>query len=99
MTASSERKISGGKNTTYYSSHKSKRKKIMSKRTIDFQIPLTNKVLAVEDGLVYVLATVLPVILIIGTFALFGTYGLMTLTSLAGGYVLYDGISLKDKEE
>lgn len=71
----------------------------MSKRTIDFQIPLTNKVLAVEDGLAYVLATVLPVILIIGTFALFGTYGLLTLGSLAGGYILYDGISLKNKDE
>ena len=71
----------------------------MSKRTIDFQIPLTNKVLAIEDTLAYVLATVLPVILIIGTFGLFGTYGLLTLASLAGGYVLYDGISLKDKEE
>ena len=72
---------------------------MMSKRTIDFQIPLTNKVLAVEDGLAYVLATVLPVILIIGTFALFGTYGLLILTSLAGGYVLYDGVSLKNKDE
>ena len=99
MTASSERKISDGKNTISYYNHKSKRKKIMSKRTIDFQIPLTNKILQVEDGLAYALATVLPVILIIGTFALFGTYGLLTLCSLAGGYVLYDGISLKDKEE
>ena len=68
----------------------------MSKRTIDFQIPFTNKVLAIDDGLAYVLATVLPVILIIGTFALFGTYGLLTLCALAGGYVLYDGISLKN---
>ena len=99
MTASSERKISDGKNTISYSNHKNKRKKIMSKRTIDFQIPLTNKILQVDDGLAYVLATVLPVIVIIGTFALFGTYGLLTLCSLAGGYVLYDGISLKDKEE
>ena len=71
----------------------------MSKRTIDFQIPLTNKVLAVEDGLAYALATVLPVILIIGTFALFGTYGLLLIGSLAGGYILYDGISLKNKDE
>tara|TARA_B100000424_G_scaffold210089_1_gene167481 strand:- start:482 stop:787 length:306 start_codon:yes stop_codon:yes gene_type:complete len=99
MTASSERKTFGGRNTISYSNHKSKRKKIMSKRTIDFQIPLTNKVLAVEDGVAYVLATVLPVILIIGTFALFGTYGLLTLGSLAGGYVLYDGISIKNKDE
>ena len=59
----------------------------MSKRTIDFQIPLTNKVLEVEDGIAYVLATVLPVILIIGTFALFGTYGLLLIGSLAGGYI------------
>ena len=71
----------------------------MSKRTIDFQIPLTNKILQVEDGLAYVLATVAPVIIIIGTFGLFGTYGLLVLSSLAGGYVLYDGISLKDKPE
>ena len=71
----------------------------MSKRTIDFRIPLTNKVLAVEDGLAYALATVLPVILIIGTFALFGTYGLLLIGSLAGGYILYDGISLKNKDE
>ncbi len=71
----------------------------MSKRTIDFQIPLTNKVLQVEDGVAYVLATVLPVILIIGTFALFGTYGLLLIGSLAGGYVLYDGISIKSKDE
>jgi len=71
----------------------------MSKRTIDFQIPLTNKVLAVEDSLAYVLATVLPVILIIGTFALFGTYGLLALSVLMGGYVLYDGVSLKNKDE
>ena len=71
----------------------------MSKRTIDFQIPLTNKVLAIDDVLAYVFATVLPVIMILGTFALFGTYGLLTLGSLAGGYVLYDGISLKNKEE
>ena len=99
MTASSERKISDGQNTISYSNHKSKRKKIMSKRTIDFQIPLTNKILQVEDGLAYVLATVLPVILIIGTFGLFGTYGLLTLCAFAGGYVLYDGISLKNKDE
>ena len=71
----------------------------MSKRTIDFQIPLTNKVLEVEDGVAYVLATVLPVIVIIGTFALFGTYGLLLIGSLAGGYILYDGISLKNKDE
>ena len=71
----------------------------MSKRTIDFQIPLTNKILQVEDGVAYVLATVLPVILIIGTFALFGTYGLLILCSLAGGYILYDGVSLKNKDE
>jgi len=71
----------------------------MSKRTIDFQIPLTNKVLEVEDGIAYVLATVLPVIVIIGTFALFGTYGLLLIGSLAGGYILYDGISLKNKDE
>ena len=71
----------------------------MSKRTIDFQIPLTNKVLTVEDSLAYVLATVLPVILIIGTFAVFGTYGLLTLGSLMGGYILYDGISLRNKDE
>ncbi len=71
----------------------------MSKRTIDFQIPLTNKVLKVEDGLAYVFATISPVIIIIGTFGLFGTYGLLVLSSLAGGYVLYDGISLTDKEE
>jgi len=71
----------------------------MSKRTIDFQIPLTNKILQVEDGIAYVLATVLPVIVIIGTFALFGTYGLLLIGSLAGGYILYDGISLKNKDE
>ena len=71
----------------------------MSKRTIDFQIPLTNKILQVEDGLAYALATVLPVILIIGTFALFGTYGLLMMGSLAGGYILYDGINLKNKDE
>ena len=71
----------------------------MSKRTIDFQIPLTNKILQVEDGVAYVLATVLPVILIIGTFALFGTYGLLLIGSLSGGYVLYDGISLRNKDE
>jgi hypothetical protein len=71
----------------------------MSKRTIDFQIPFTNKVLAVDDGLAYGLATVIPLIVIIGTFGLFGTYGLLVLSSLAGGYVLYDGISLKDKPE
>ena len=47
----------------------------------------------------YVLATVLPVIVIIGTFALFGTYGLLLIGSLAGGYILYDGISLKNKDE
>ena len=71
----------------------------MSKRTIDFQqIPLT-KILQVEDGLAYVLATLLPVTLIIGTFALFGTYGLLTLCSLAAGFILYDGISLKNKDE
>ena len=70
----------------------------MSKRTIDFQLPLTNKVLAVDDALAYVLATVLPVILIIGTFGLFGTYGLLTLGSLAGGFILYDGLSLKNKD-
>lgn len=71
----------------------------MSKRTIDFQIPLTNKILQVEDALAYALATVLPVILIICTFALFGTYGLLLIGSLAGGYMLYDGISLKNKDE
>ena len=71
----------------------------MSKRTIDFQIPLTNKILQVDDGLAYVLATVLPLILIISTFALFGTYGLLTLCAFAGGYVLYDGVSLKDRPE
>ena len=71
----------------------------MSKRTIDFQIPLTNKILQVDDGLAYVLATVLPLILIVGTFGLFGTYGLLTLCAFAGGYVLYDGVSLKDRTE
>lgn len=71
----------------------------MSKRTIDFQIPLTNKVLAVEDGLAYVLATAVPVVLLIGAFALFGTYGLLLIGSLVGGYILYDGISLKNKDE
>jgi len=71
----------------------------MSKRTIDFQIPLTNKVLEVEDGVAYILATVLPVIIVLGTFALFGTYGLLSLGSLMGGYILYDGISLKNKDE
>ena len=71
----------------------------MSKRTIDFQIPLTNKILQVEDGIAYVLATVLPVLLIFSTFALFGTYGLLLIGSLAGGYILYDGISLKNKDE
>lgn len=70
----------------------------MSKRTIDFQIPLTNKVLAVEDGIAYALAIVLPVIIVLCTFALFGNYGLMTLGSLMGGYMLYDGVSLKNKE-
>ena len=71
----------------------------MSKRTIDFQIPLTNKVLAVEDGIAYALAIVLPVIIVLCTFALFGNYGLMTLGSLMGGYMLYDGVSLKNKDE
>ena len=70
----------------------------MSKRTIDFQIPFTNKVLAVEDGIAYSLAIVLPVIIVLCTFALFGNYGLMTLGSLMGGYMLYDGVSLKNKE-
>ena len=60
----------------------------MSKRTIDFQIPLTNKVLEVEDSLAYVLATIAPVIIIIGTFALFGTYGLLVLSSLVKVEVL-----------
>jgi len=71
----------------------------MSKRTIDFQIPLTNKVLQVEDGVAYALATVIPVIIVLSTFALFGTYGLLTLGSLMGGYMLYDGISIKNKDE
>ena len=71
----------------------------MSKRTIDFQIPLTNKILQIDDGLAYVLATVLPLILIVGTFGLFGSYGLLTLCAFAGGYVLYDGVSLKDRPE
>ena len=71
----------------------------MSKRTIDFQIPLTNKILQLDDGLAYVLATVLPLILIVGTFGLFGSYGLLTLCAFAGGYVLYDGVSLKDRPE
>ena len=99
MTASSERKTKDGWSIGSSYNHKSRRKQIMSKRTIDFQIPLTNKILQVEDGIAYVLATVLPVIVIIGTFALFGTYGLLLIGSLAGGYILYDGISLKNKDE
>ena len=71
----------------------------MSKRTIDFQIPFTNKVLAVDDGLAYGLATVLPVIVIIGTFGLFGTTGLLVLSLIMGGYMIYEGMSIKNKDE
>ena len=71
----------------------------MSKRTIDFQIPFTNKVLAVDDGLAYGLATVLPVIVIIGTFGLFGTTGLLVLSLIMGGYMIHEGMSIKNKDE
>ena len=71
----------------------------MSKRTIDFQIPFTNKVLAVDDGLAYGLATVIPLIIIIGTFGLFGTTGLLVLSLAMGGYMMYEGMSIKNKPE
>ena len=71
----------------------------MRKRTIDFQIPFTNKVLAVDDYLAYGLATFIPVTVIIGTFGLFGTTGLLVLSLVMGGYMIYEGMSIKNKPE
>ena len=70
-----------------------------NRSTIDFQIPFTNKVLAVEDGLAYGLATFIPVIVILATFGLFGTTGLIVLGLAMGGYMIYSGMSLKNKDE
>lgn len=69
------------------------------RRTIDFQIPFTNKILQVEDGLAYGLATFIPVIVVLGTFGLFGTAGLIVLGLAMGGYMIYGGMSLKNKDE
>ena len=71
----------------------------MKRRTIDFQIPFTNKVLAVDDYLAYGLATVIPVIIILGTFGLFGVYGLLVLSLAMIGYMIHEGMSIKNKPE
>ena len=71
----------------------------MKRRTVDFQIPLTNKVLEVESGLAYGLATFIPVIIILGTFGLFGVYGLLVLSLAMIGYMIYEGMSIKNKPE
>ena len=71
----------------------------MSKRTVDFQIPLTNKVLAIDDELAF------PVLMIVGftvpmlSIALLGLNVTLVLGLLLSGYIIIPGINIKDKSE
>jgi len=71
----------------------------MKNRTIKLDIPLTNKVLEIDEGLVFPLVVIVPVCLVLGALALFGVNGTIGLCALFIGYTFFQGISLKNKPE
>jgi len=71
----------------------------MKRRTVDFQIPLTNKVLAIDDEIAFPIFMIVLFTVPILSIALLGLNVTLVLGLLLSGYIIIPGINIKDKPE
>jgi len=71
----------------------------MKNRTVDFQIPFTNKVLAIDDELAFPILIIVGFIVPMLSIALLGLNVTLVLGLLLSGYIIIPGINIKNKNE